>query len=102
MQYTNRLVVKNVEKKAFVLHKKLMENFGKWTFCRRWLEDQQDQLGKQPVGHLLKYAKDFEKQSIVDFYQPQRHVKGCPVAAFGHTVLIGSHRTEVVTRGEDN
>ncbi|ODV87875.1 hypothetical protein CANARDRAFT_184038, partial [[Candida] arabinofermentans NRRL YB-2248] len=70
------------------------QHFGSIPFCRRYL----DRIGEDK--YLLALTQ-LCKAGLVTEHPPLVDVKGCYTAQFEHTILLHSHKKEVVSRGDD-
>ena len=79
--------------KAKALMSEITNKFGTLAFCRKWLEESFPRH-IVPLNMLVN-------SGMIDAYPPLNDIPGCHVAQYEHTIFLGPHRKEVLSRGDD-
>eukprot|EP00471_Norrisiella_sphaerica_P006391 CAMPEP_0184482518 /NCGR_PEP_ID=MMETSP0113_2-20130426/4082_1 /TAXON_ID=91329 /ORGANISM="Norrisiella sphaerica, Strain BC52" /LENGTH=775 /DNA_ID=CAMNT_0026862297 /DNA_START=248 /DNA_END=2575 /DNA_ORIENTATION=- len=79
---------------ALKLMEHIRKNHGTLAFARRWLV-------REGFENHLPALEALVNAGAVNEYPPLCDEPGCYVAQFEHTIYLGPHGTEVLTRGED-
>lgn len=84
------------------LTKFIEANFFNFVFCERWLTQEADkQKLKKPKDWVEEGLKKQGRYMLIARNDAMADLPGSHVARFAHSVLIGSKRKEVLTRGLD-